>query len=130
MFDNQDVDEILRLLNSTQYDELYGRILYAFIRFLLGSFVLFLAAQALSSLPLVQKYTMKPAGQLAFSIALIVGGGLFSFFLVPLRMIHEFGLVTDAKVFLWPDIILSGLALSRLTIVWSWIMKWVEKKMN
>lgn len=97
-------------------------------RFLVVSLFLYFAAQALMNIPMLQRFLVQPPGQLGLFIVMLAASGLLCFWLVPLRVLHAIGVVALPTEHVWPDIILSALALSRMAHVWHYLFRWLDRR--
>ena len=99
-----------------------------FLRFLFVALCLYLASQALLNLPNLKPYLNQPKYQVFFHL-LVIGAALALAYYVPhLRLVHALGLVRSHRIFVWPDIIISGLALGRMSFIWHYLFRWLERR--
>lgn len=99
-----------------------------FFRFLFVAFCLYLASQALLNLPSLKPYLSQSRYQIFFHILVIATAGFIVYYVPLLRMIHALGLIRSSRIFVWPDIILSALALGRMSFIWHYLFRWLERR--
>ena len=119
--------ELNYLAQATLYDPYLAKIWFFLVQFLLVTFALYLAAQSLGTIPMLQPFLIRPPGQLVLFVANLAVACLLCYFIVPLRFLHATLLIQDPAVFLWPDIVLSGLALSRASFLWHFLFRYLER---
>ena len=99
------------------------------LRLAMATLVIYLAMQAVSIAPFLSKFLQEQmVGRLVLYLLTLAATGLLVWYLPTLRLLHELGLVRDAKAFLWPDIVLSALALSQLSRLWPKVFDWFERQ--
>jgi len=115
----------LYFLAETAYQKaLYANMTMLVVRFLLLSFALHLCSLAFLNIPFLQNFMRDRIGQILIILLLLGASVLFVFKSPSLRILHETGLIRSAKIFIWPDIIFSGLVLTRLSYVWPDVFNW------
>ncbi len=97
-------------------------------RFMVVALFLYLAGQTLLNIPMLQKFTLRPIGQLVHFLLVLGASAFLSFWLLPLRMLHSVGLIYNPAEYLWPDIALSALALSRMSHFWHYLFRWLDRR--
>lgn len=120
--------ELIYLAHATQYDIFLSRIWFYLVQFGLVTFALYLAAQTLSTIPMLQPFLIRPPGMLALFLLNLIAACLLCYFIVPLRFLHAIGLIQNQAVFLWPDIFLTGLALSRASFLWHFLFRYLDRR--
>ena len=99
------------------------------LRLAIATLVVYFAIQALSNIPFLSKFLQEQMpGRLVVYLLTLAAVGLLVWYLPALRLLHELGLVRDAKAFVWPDIVLSALALSQLSRLWPKVFDWLERQ--
>ncbi len=99
-----------------------------FMRFIFVAFCLYLASQALMNLPLVRSYLAQPKYFMLFQILVLGTAFLIVYYIPSLRLLHASSLVVSRRHFVWPDIILSALALGRMSYIWHYLFRWLERR--
>ena len=99
-----------------------------FFRFLFVALCLYLASQALLNLPAFKPYLVQPRSQMLFHTLVIAAAIAIVYYVPLLRIIHAIGLIRSYRVFTWPDIIISGLALGRMSFIWHYLFRWLERR--
>ncbi len=121
--------QTLQFLADSQFIEgLYSTGGIFIFRLLMVSLILFLALQSLTSIPLLQKFTSQQIGMMVAHLAVIGAAVSICFWLPSMRILHQTGFVASAEEFIWPDIILTGLAAARLTHFWHLMFRLLDKK--
>ncbi|MCB1175106.1 MAG: hypothetical protein KDK39_16145 [Leptospiraceae bacterium] len=112
----------------TATEILLGKIGIFWLQFLIVALVLQLVAQTMHQLPYLGKYLGRPWGHLIVLVLLWALAGVLVFYLPGLRVLHQTGLIQKVENQLWLDIVLSALALSRLTWLWQVLFRWLDRK--
>lgn len=99
------------------------------IRFALAALLLYFATEAVSGIPMLQTFLRNQAiGRLVLYLATLAVAGLLLWYLPQLRMLHELNLVRKAADFIWPDIILTALALAHMSRLWPKVFEWIDRQ--
>ena len=99
-----------------------------FVRFLLLTFALYLASQTITNIPMLQKFMIRPIGQLVIFILILAAAGSIAFWLKPIRLLHASGIAPERESFVWPDILLTALVLTRASHIWHYLFRWLDRK--
>ena len=97
-------------------------------RFLFAAFCIYLASQAILNLPALRDYFAQQSNQMAYHVIISLVGIIFCYYSPQMRVLHEMGVVIKIGSYFWIDVIFSGLALSRMSFVWHYIVKWIESR--
>ena len=104
-----------------------GHIGLVLLQLLFISFCFYLAAQALLNFPALKNFFEQEQGQILYQVLLFLFAVFLCYSLAKLRILHQLGVVSSPRKFLWPDILFSALAISRLSIFWHMLYRWLEK---
>ncbi len=99
-------------------------------RFLFAALCIYLASQAILSLPSLRDYFAQQSNQTVYQVIITLTGVVFAYYSPQMRILHEMGVVIKISSYFWIDVIFSGLALSRMSFVWHYIVKWIETRAN
>ena len=97
-------------------------------RFLFVAFCLYLASQALLNFPTLKAYLSQPKYQVFFHLIVMAAAISIVYYVPLLRIIHSLGLIRSSRIFVWPDIFISGLALGRMSFIWHYLFRWLERR--
>lgn len=100
------------------------------VKFLLASLALFLATHALRGIPMLEDIFRRSWAGLIVYVLVLAAAGFLTFWLVSLRILQSLSLLPDPKTLLWADVILSALALARLSMLWPDFMQWLFPNRN
>lgn len=104
------------------------QMLAFFLRLIFIGLCLYLASHAVLNVPSIKLYLTQAKYQIFFHL-LVLGAACVIIYYVPaLRVIHALALIKSPKVFVWPDIILSGLALARVSFIWHYLFRYIERR--
>ncbi len=102
---------------------------WVLLRVALATLLVYFAIQAVTSIPMISAFLMnQQPGRLVVHLLTIGTMGVLIWYMPALRLLHEFGLIRDAKAFLWPDIALSALALAQVSRLWPKVFDWLERQ--
>ena len=99
-----------------------------FMRMLFVALCLYLASYAISNLPALRSYLAQTEYQNLLQIVVIAATIYIVYHVASLRVLHALGLIRHSRVFAWPDIIFSALALARLSATWHYFFRWLERR--
>ena len=88
----------------------------------------YLASQAVMNFPALRIHFAKPYVQILFHGLILVTSVSIVYYIPLLRFFHASGLIYAKRVFLWPDIILSAFALARMSFIWHYLFRWLERR--
>jgi hypothetical protein len=119
---------ILELLAKTDPDTARWLAVALFVvKFLLTSLAIFLATHALRGIPMLGDLLRRSWAGLVVYILVLAAAGFLTFWLASLRILQSLALLPDPKTLLWADVILSALALARLSMLWPDFVQWLMK---
>ena len=98
-----------------------------FLYFLFVSLCLYLASQAIINISIFRVYLARPYYYAVFQLLVLLAAGTLAYYVPFLRLLHVLALVPSPRVFVWPDIIFSALALSRMSFIWHYLFRWLER---
>lgn len=116
------------IADNPSIEKMYGVAALFVFKLFLVALVVYLGSQAISSLPMAGRFLSQPIGQLVMHALIILACGLLAFWVPSMRILHQTGFVESSEILVWPDIVLTGLAISRLTHFWHLIYRMIEKK--
>lgn len=120
---------IIELLAKTDADTARWLAVALFVvKFLLVSLALFLATYALRNIPMLTGLLQRSWAGLIVYILVLGAAGFLTFWLVSLRILQSLSLLPNAKTLLWADVILSALALARLSMMWPDFVEWFKNR--
>ena len=122
------MEELLFLARGNPYSNALASIGYLVVRVMLVALVLNLCRQLITQLPYVQKLVQQNPGKLALMLLMIAVAVLLAWNVPALRILHEMDLIGRAKTFRWPDIIISALAIVRISYIWPEIFSWFGRQ--
>ncbi len=120
-------DMTLYLAKTTAKSAILANMGVVFLQLLFFALCLYLASQALMNLPTLRTKLMQPQNELLVQLAIIAAAAYLIFSLPNLRILHILKLAPSAKSFVWPDIIFSALALTRLSYLWHYLFRWLDR---
>lgn len=77
---------------------------------------------------MLAQYLDRSWGRLVFYFVILCVAGFLTFWVVSLRILQSLALGFTEKPVVWADIILSGLALARLSMLWPSIVDWISRR--
>lgn len=98
------------------------------LKFLLVSLALFLATLALRGIPILTKQLERSWAKLIVYLLVLAAAGFLTFWFVSLRILQALALLPDPTTLVWADVILSALALARLSMFWPEIIAWIGRR--
>lgn len=101
---------------------------FTFLQLILVTLILYAAFSSIPALPFLKKWLVHPVAKLVFGLVFILICGYLVYWITPFRFLHRFILTKPVPELLWPDVILSALALFRLAMLWELLFGWLEKK--
>ncbi|MCB1138832.1 MAG: hypothetical protein KDK23_08755 [Leptospiraceae bacterium] len=106
------------------YDELFLFLL----QFIILSFIYYTMISSVLYLPWLGKWIRKPIGRLVHALVFMAAAVFLIYWMVPMRLIHRLFLEKPVEALLWPDVILSGLALFRGAMLWDHLFGWLSQR--
>lgn len=116
------------LLTATTTPSIEVQILQFLLQFGVLGLFLQLATQSLNRAPFISRFSDRlwfQIGQYALVLAICV---VLTFWFPPLRVLTALHVASEPGKLVWVDIALSALALAQLSRVWTFLLRWLERK--
>lgn len=116
------------LLTTTTTPSVEIQILQFLLQFGVTGLFLQLATQSLNRAPYISRFSDRLWFQISQYVLVLAVAVVLTFWFPPLRVLNALQVAPEPGKLVWVDIGISALALAQLSRVWTYLLRWLERK--